>query len=87
MSATDQMRFDFGSSQCLRPESRLSSRLSREPFPVGSCTRTLVGKASVTLSRVDIETFHIDVRRSFVPYAWQFIDEARRELALTIGND
>lgn len=55
--------------------------LSREAFPVGMCTRTILGKATIMLSRPDDETFHIDVWRSFAPYAWQLLDEARQELA------
>ncbi|RTL48102.1 MAG: sarcosine oxidase subunit gamma [Bradyrhizobiaceae bacterium] len=55
--------------------------LSIERFPVGSCTRTLIGKAAVILSRPDTFVFHIDVWRSFAPYTWQLLDEARSELA------
>jgi len=55
--------------------------LSLDTFPVGMGTRTLIGKAGVTLSRVAPETFHIDVWRSFAPYLWRLLDEARQELA------
>jgi sarcosine oxidase, subunit gamma len=54
--------------------------LSLSEFPVGMCTRTVIGKAAVILSRTDDDTFHIDVWRSFAPYVWQFLDEARSEL-------
>lgn len=55
--------------------------LSIDSFPVGMCTRTIVGKASVLLSRSQVDSFEIDVWRSFAPYVWQLLDEARRELA------
>jgi sarcosine oxidase, subunit gamma len=54
--------------------------LSEAAFPVGMCTRTLLGKATIMLSRPDIQTFHVDVWRSFSPYVWQLLDEARHEL-------
>lgn len=54
--------------------------LSLAEFPVGMCTRTVIGKAAVILSRTAEHTFHVDVWRSFAPYVWQFIDEARSEL-------
>lgn len=48
-------------------------------FPVGMCTRTLLGKAEIVLLRTAPEAFQIDVWRSFAAYAWQYLDEARRE--------
>jgi sarcosine oxidase, subunit gamma len=55
--------------------------LSHRAFPVGMCTRTILGKATILLSRPEPDIFHIDVWRSFAPYVWQLLDEARRELA------
>jgi sarcosine oxidase, subunit gamma len=55
--------------------------LSLRAFPVGMCTRTILGKATILLSRPEIDTFHIDVWRSFAPYVWQLLDEARSELS------
>jgi sarcosine oxidase, subunit gamma len=54
--------------------------LSEAAFPVGMCTRTILGKATIMLSRPDVQTFHVDVWRSFSPYVWQLLDEARHEL-------
>ncbi|SFL76338.1 sarcosine oxidase subunit gamma [Bradyrhizobium sp. NFR13] len=51
--------------------------LSLKAFPVGMCTRTVLGKASLLLSRSEEHVFHVDVWRSFAPYVWQFLDEAR----------
>ena len=48
-------------------------------FPVGMCTRTVLGKAQIVLWRTAADTFHIEVARSFAPYVWACLEEARRE--------
>ena len=48
-------------------------------FPIGMCTRTLLGKAEIVLWRLGAETFHIEVARSFAPYVWDCLAEAARE--------
>jgi len=48
-------------------------------FPVGMCTRTIFAKAEIILWRRETETFRIEVARSFAPYVWQCLEEARRE--------
>ncbi len=48
-------------------------------FPIGMCTRTLFGKATVVLWRTAAQDFRIDVARSFAPYVWGCLEEARRE--------
>lgn len=48
-------------------------------FPVGMCTRTVLGKSEIVLWRKEPEVFHIDVARSFAPYVWACLEEARRE--------
>lgn len=53
--------------------------LSLEAFPVGMCTRTLVGRTEAVLWRTGDETFRIEVWRSFVSYLVAFLQEARRE--------
>jgi sarcosine oxidase subunit gamma len=50
-------------------------------FPVGMCTRTLLGKATIVLWRTAAETFHIEVWRSFADYTSRFLAAAARELA------
>jgi heterotetrameric sarcosine oxidase gamma subunit len=55
--------------------------LDARTFPVGMCTRTLLGKAEVVLWRIAPEVFHLDVPRSFVPYVWACLEEARLEFA------
>jgi sarcosine oxidase, subunit gamma len=55
--------------------------LSEEQFPVGMCTRTVLGKSPIVLSRTERDVFCIDVWRSFSTYVWLLLDEARQELA------
>lgn len=55
--------------------------LSLKAFPVGMCTRTIFGKATIMLWRPEESAFRLDVWRSFAPYVWQLLDEARGELA------
>jgi sarcosine oxidase subunit alpha len=49
-------------------------------FPVGTATRTVLGKAEIVLWRTDTDSFHIEVARSFAPYIWECLEEARLEL-------
>ena len=53
--------------------------LAEAAFPVGMATRTLFGKAEIILWRTAVETFRIEVWRSFAPYVWQGLAEAGRE--------
>jgi sarcosine oxidase subunit gamma len=55
--------------------------LSLKAFPVGMCTRTIYGKATIMLWRPEEYAFRLDVGRSFAPYVWKLLDEARSELA------
>ena len=55
--------------------------LDAHVFPVGMCTRTLLGKVEVVLWRIAPEVFRLDVSRSFAPYVWGCLEEARREFA------
>jgi sarcosine oxidase subunit gamma len=50
-------------------------------FPVGTCTRTIFGKAEIVLWRTAPEKFHIEVWRSFAPYVLGCLAEAAREYA------
>ncbi len=53
--------------------------LSLAAFPVGTASRTLLGKAEIVLWRTSEESFRIEVWRSFGPYVADFLEEARRE--------
>jgi sarcosine oxidase, subunit gamma len=48
-------------------------------FPVGMCTRTVFAKAGIVLWRRGMMRFRLDVARSFAPYVWRLLEEARRE--------
>lgn len=48
-------------------------------FPVGRCTRTLLGKAEIVLWRTAETTFRVECWRSFGPYVADFLEEARTE--------
>ncbi len=45
-------------------------------FPVGMCTRTVLGKAEVVLWRRSPQRFHLEVWRSFAPYVLGFLGQA-----------
>jgi sarcosine oxidase, subunit gamma len=52
--------------------------LDASAFPIGMCTRTMLAKAEVVLWRTGAEAFHLEVWRSFLPYASLFLAEAAR---------
>jgi sarcosine oxidase, subunit gamma len=47
-------------------------------FPPGMCTRTVLAKAEVVLWRTAVDTFRLEVARSFVAYVSEFLAEAER---------
>jgi sarcosine oxidase subunit gamma len=55
-------------------------------FPIGMCTRTILGKADIVLWRTGAATFHVEVWRSFADYAARFLAEASRELATNFSE-
>jgi sarcosine oxidase subunit gamma len=54
--------------------------LDMSAFPVGMCTRTVLGKAQIVLWRTGAEVFQLHVWRSFFPYVRDFLIEARTRL-------
>ncbi len=52
--------------------------LSLEAFPVGACSRTILGKAEIVLWRIGEEEFVVEVWRSFSDYVWKFLEDAAR---------
>jgi sarcosine oxidase, subunit gamma len=52
--------------------------LSLTAFPVGACSRTLMGKTEVILYRTAIDQFRVEVWRSFATYALDFIEDVIR---------
>jgi sarcosine oxidase subunit alpha len=53
--------------------------LDLDDIPEGGCTRTILGKAEIVLWRVGDQSFRIETARSFGPYVWACLQEARRE--------
>ncbi|AYG67325.1 MULTISPECIES: sarcosine oxidase subunit gamma [unclassified Rhizobium] len=56
--------------------------VSLSAFPVGACSRTLLGKAEVVVLRLDQETFRVEVWRSFSDYAFGLLAEGAEDAGL-----
>lgn len=54
--------------------------LSLEAFPVGACSRTVMGKIEVVLYRTADDAFRVECWRSFSEYAFDFLTDAARGL-------
>jgi sarcosine oxidase, subunit gamma len=70
---------------CGRHAARLLSAgcplsLDGDAFPAGTCSRTMLGKADIVLWRTDLETFQLEVWRSFVSYVSCFLTEAAHDV-------
>lgn len=52
--------------------------LSLASFPVGGCSRTVLGKVEVVLFRTAETAFRVEVWRSFSDYAFSFLAQAAR---------
>lgn len=55
--------------------------LSLEAFPVGACSRTILGKVEIVLYRSAEDTFRVECWRSFSDYAFAFLTEAAKDAA------
>ena len=55
--------------------------LSADMFPVGACSRTLLGKLEAVIWRRAAQTYHVECWRSFAGYAFDFLNEAARDAA------
>ena len=55
--------------------------LSLAAFPVGACSRTILGKVEVVLFRTGEDAFRVEVWRSFSDYAFTLLSEAARDAA------
>lgn len=53
--------------------------LSLAEFPVGACTRTLLGKIQVVLYRTAEDTFRVECWRSYVGYAFSILAESAED--------
>lgn len=52
--------------------------LHASAFPPGFAARTMLDRIEITLWRLDSATFHVEVGRSFAPWAAAFLAEAAR---------
>lgn len=52
-----------------------------QAFPVGACSRTILGKAEIVLLRTGDETFRVECWRSFSDYVFAFLTDAARDAA------
>lgn len=52
-----------------------------EVFPVGACSRTVLGKVEVVLWRERRDAFRVECWRSFAPYAFAFLSASARDAA------
>jgi sarcosine oxidase, subunit gamma len=55
--------------------------LTHAAFPVGACSRTLMGKVEIVLVRTAEDTFRVECWRSFSDYVFDFLDEAAKDAA------
>jgi sarcosine oxidase subunit gamma len=56
--------------------------LSLSAFPVGACSRTILGKIEVVIWRTAEATFRVECWRSFSTYAFDFLEEAAADAVL-----
>jgi sarcosine oxidase subunit gamma len=52
--------------------------LSLQAFPVGACSRTVMGKIEIVLLRTAPDTFRVECWRSFADYAFSYLSDAAR---------
>lgn len=55
--------------------------LSFAAFPVGACSRTILGKVEIVLLRTAENAFRVECWRSFSDYVFTFLTEAARDAA------
>lgn len=53
--------------------------LSLEAFPVGACSRTILGKVEIVLLRTAADAFRVECWRSFSDYVFTFLSEGARD--------
>jgi sarcosine oxidase subunit gamma len=57
--------------------------LSPGVFPVGACSRTILGKTEVVIWRTGDLSFRVECWRSFSTYAFDFLEDAAADAAMT----
>ncbi len=68
----------WGRKAVLAINSGCPQDLSLSAFPVGACSRTLLGKSEVVLLRTDEEAFRVECWRSFADYVWNYLVDAAK---------
>lgn len=53
--------------------------LSDTAFPVGACSRTVLGKIEAVLVRTDVNAYRVECWRSFADYAFAFLADAAHD--------
>jgi sarcosine oxidase, subunit gamma len=56
--------------------------LSLKAFPVGACSRTILGKVEIVILRTGPQTFHVECWRSFSDYVMTYLADAARGAAV-----
>lgn len=54
------------------------SDLRNEAFPIGKCTRTILGKAEIILWRTSDNGYRVEVWRSFADYVWKYLADSAK---------
>lgn len=54
--------------------------LSIEAFPVGACSRTILGKSEIILLRTANHSFQVECWRSFADYVWKYLVDGAKTL-------
>lgn len=54
--------------------------LNDEIFPVGACSRTILGKAEVVIWRKSTHSYHVECWRTFSDYVFKFMTQAAKGL-------
>lgn len=52
--------------------------LSLAAFPVGACSRTILGKSEIVLLREEQDRFRVECWRSFSNYVWKYLVDAAK---------
>lgn len=55
--------------------------LSLKVFPVGACSRTILGKIEIVVLRTADDAFRVECWRSFADYAFAFLSDAAKDAA------
>lgn len=56
--------------------------LTSESFPVGACSRTILGKIEIIVWRRAEHSFRVECWRSFSDYAWTYLQAGARDAAI-----